>query len=112
MSNNKNKFIGLVIFFFIVQQFSSAKNIVVTDSLTYKEKLYSGKYPPYFKLNHDDKIQLPIYFDIELIIDEVRDFDIKSDYFYTRLNYSVFTKLDTLEITKNKDTLFFIQRFI
>ena len=104
---NKNNFtLFLFIVFFGVQQFSSAKVISFIDSLSYKQKLYSGKYPPYFKLTDDDKIQLPIYFDIELNIEEIRDFDIKSDYFYTKINYSVYTKLDTLEITKNKDTLF------
>lgn len=106
MFKNRNLTLFLIVIFFGFQQNSYAKKISFIDSLTYKQKLYSGKYPPYFKLTDDDKIQLPIYFDIELNIDEIRDFDIKSDYFYTTLNYSVFTKLDTLEITKNKDTLF------
>ena len=106
MVSKNNITLILFLFFFSVQKHCSAKIINLTDSLTYKQKLYSGKYPPYFKLTDDDKIQLPVYFDIELNIDEIRDFDIKSDYFYTTFFYSVYTKLDTLEITKNKDSLY------
>ena len=35
-------------------------NAQVSDTLSYKEKLNSGEYPPFIKLTNKDKIQFPI----------------------------------------------------
>tara|TARA_A100001011_G_C14188537_1_gene790194 strand:+ start:121 stop:1200 length:1080 start_codon:yes stop_codon:yes gene_type:complete len=73
------------------------------DSLSYKEKLYSGEYLPYIKLDKDDKIQLPVEFFVELNIDEISEFDIKSNNFYSKFFHTYYSKLDTLEITNNNE---------
>ena len=57
-------------------------NSQISDTLSYKEKLYSGEFPPYIKLSDEDKIQLPIEFFVELNIEEISDVDIKNN-FYT-----------------------------
>ena len=88
----------LSIFLSFVVLFSQAQDL---DSLTYKEKLYSGEFPPYIKLTNEDKIQLPVEFFVELNIDEISDVDIKNNFFYTKFYNSIYTRLDTLEITKN-----------
>ena len=70
------------------------------DSLSYKEKINSGLYPPYIHFTEEDKVQFPVEFFVELNIDEISDFDIKENKFYTKIWHSVFFKLDTLYVTK------------
>ena len=76
-------------------------NSQVSDTLSYKEKLNSGEYLPYIKLEKDDEIQLPVEFFVELNIDEISDFDIKSNNFYSKFFHTFYSQLDTLMITKN-----------
>ena len=65
--------------------------------------MYSGEYLPYIKLDKDDKIQLPVEFFVELNIDEISEFDIKSNNFYSKFFHTYYSKLDTLEITNNNE---------
>ena len=60
------------------------------DSLSYKEKINSGLYPPYIHFTEEDKVQFPVEFFVELNIDEISDFDIKENKFYTKIWHSVF----------------------
>ena len=78
------------------------------DTLSYRDKLRSGEFQFPFSLNENDDIELPIEFQIELNISEVRDLDIKSTNFYTVFNYYVSTNLDSLEVTAKGDSLRFI----
>ena len=60
------------------------------DTLSYSEKINSGEYYPFIKLDKDDKIKLPIEFELELVVDELRDVDIKNANFYSALSFTKF----------------------
>tara|TARA_Y100000741_G_scaffold364772_1_gene356917 strand:- start:596 stop:1684 length:1089 start_codon:yes stop_codon:yes gene_type:complete len=82
-------------------------NAQVSDTLSYKEKLNSGEYPPFIKLTNKDKIQFPIKFYIDINIDEISDFDIKKNHFYSKFWHTYYSKLDTLESTVNNEEYYF-----
>lgn len=90
--------------FLVIQGFAHAKPIVMSDSLSYHQKLRSGDYPPYLKLEEDDVIELPIVFEIEVIIDDLRDVEIKNNSYYTKINWVIYSTIDTVLVTKNNDT--------
>jgi hypothetical protein len=93
--------------FFVAQQFAFAENIISVDSLTYQEKLTSGDFLPNIKLVENDIIEFPLNFEIELDIIELKDLDIKSNYFFSRFDFFFYSKYDTLVVTKSKDSVYF-----
>ena len=93
-----------VIIALLFHHFSYSKN---GDTLSYSEKINSGDYYPFIKLDKDDKIKLPIEFELELVVDELRDVDIKHVNFYSALNFGFYSYLDTLIKTKNNSSLYF-----
>ena len=93
----------LFFIFFVNLCFSQHHKI---DSLSYGEKLNSGIYPPFFKFTPEDSVKLPFEFQVELIVEQIRDVDIKKNNFYTVLNSSYSTIIDTLVVTKN-DSIYF-----
>jgi hypothetical protein len=95
-------FIKLLLFF--SQDLTYAKPMVSSDSLTYNQKLRSGDYPPHLKLEEEDVIKLPIVFEIEVIVDDLRDVDIKNNSFYTTFEWVIYSSIDTVLVTKNNDT--------
>jgi len=104
MKNNSIRCLFIWFSLLICTQFNFAQT-KVNDTLSYIQKLRSGDYPPFIKLEDDDNIDLPLEFQIELSIEQLRDVDIKTTNFYTVFNYSISSKVDTLTITKNKDSI-------
>ena len=104
MKNNSIRYLFIWFSLLICTQFNFAQT-KVNDTLSYIQKLRSGDYPPYVKLEEVDKIDLPLEFQIELNIDQLRDVDIKTTNFYIAFDYSISSKVDTLTITKNKDSI-------
>lgn len=96
-----------LLLFFVAQQFSFAENTISVDSLTYQQKLRSGDFLPKIKLVKNDIIEFPIDFQIELDIIELKDLDIKSNYFFSRFDFFFYSKYDTLVVTKSKDSVHF-----
>lgn len=95
----------LSLLFFVTQDFAYAKAAIISDSLSYRQKLYSGEYPPYIKLEDDDLVKLPIEFEIELNIQKFRDVDVKNNFYYTAFSWAIYSPIDTLHVTKNNDTI-------
>lgn len=96
-----------ILLFLIVQGFAHPKPMVSSDSLTYNEKLRSGDYPPHLKLEEEDVIKLPIVFEIEVIVEDLRDIEIKNNSFYTTFDWVIYSSIDTVLVTKNNDTIFY-----
>lgn len=96
-----------LLLFFVAQQFGFAENTISVDSLTYQQKLRSGDFLPKIKLVKNDIIEFPIDFQIELDIIELKDLDIKSNYFFSRFDFFFYSKYDTLVVTKSKDSVHF-----
>ena len=69
------------------------------DSLSYKEKLRSGFYAPYIKLDSLDSIEWPSKYFVSLTINDLRDISYKNDYFYIRFQSFEYTTQDTLYIS-------------
>ena len=63
-----------LLLFFVAQQFAFAEYMISVDSLTYQQKLTSGKFLPNIKLVENDIIEFPLNFEIELDIIELKDF--------------------------------------
>lgn len=96
-----------LLLFFVAQQFAFAEYMIIVDSLTYQQKLTSGKFLPNIKLVENDIIELPLNFEIELDINELKDLDIKSNYFFSRFDFFFYSKYDTLVVTKSRDSVYF-----
>ena len=78
------------------------------DTISYRDKLRSGDFQFPFSLSENDDLELPVEFQIQLDISEVRDLNIKSTKFYTVFDCYVSTNLDSLEVTSKGDSLRFI----
>ena len=65
------------------------------DSLSYKEKLRSGFYAPYIKLDSLDSIEWPSKYFVSLTINDLRDISYKNDYFYIRFQSFEYTTQNT-----------------
>ena len=98
---------SLMIFSFLCtsQYFSFAQEVSKLDTLSYHQKLRSGEYPPYLKLEEDDVLKFPMEFEIELIVEKFRDVNIKNNFYYTAFNWAIYSPIDTVLVTKNKDTI-------
>ena len=77
------------------------------DTLTYREKVRSGNFQFPFELSENDNIELPVEFQIELNISEIRGLNIKNTNFYTVFDCNISTKRDSLEITTKGDSIRF-----
>jgi hypothetical protein len=77
------------------------------DTLSYREKVRSGEFQFPFYLSENDDIELPIEFQIELNITEIRDLDIKKTNFYTVFDQYYTTIRDSLEVTVLGDSVRF-----
>ena len=97
--------IALKLFFLIFVSFCYSQNI--NDSLSYSQKLRSGEFQFPFYLSEDDEIKLPIEYQIELNISELRDVSIKETDFYIAFETYVTTIRDTTEILKSGETIGF-----
>lgn len=103
----KNISINFCLLFVILsQQLCHSNESFVLDSLTYEQKLNSGNYYPYFKFTNEDKIKLPLEFQVELSVEQLLDVDIKNNNYYTVLRAAYTTTVDTLIVTKN-DSIYF-----
>ena len=91
----------LFFFSFIFLSFSQSS----IDSLSYQQKLRSGEYQFPFQLNEKDDFELPIEFQIELSVSELRDLTIRSNNFYSVFDFSIATKLDSIEAISTGDSL-------
>lgn len=95
----------LSLLLFFTQGFAFATELIISDSLSYHQKLYSGDYPPYLKLEEDDLVKLPIEFEIELDVRQLRDIEIKNNFYYTTFSWAIYSPIDTVLVTKNNDTI-------
>lgn len=100
-----NRLLLLLLIFIGAQTFSIADDSDTTDNRSYKEKLYSGDYVPYYKVDSNDKIKFPINYDVAVYINQLRDIDIKKRFFYSAFNFELFTNYDTLYVTNNDDSI-------
>ena len=97
--------IALKLFLLVFVSFCYSQNI--NDSLSYRQKLRSGEFQFPYYLSDDDEIELPIEYQIELNISELRDVTIKKTDFYTVFDLYITTIQDSLGITKAGDSLNF-----
>lgn len=95
---------SFLLFFFTLLSFSQNDK----DTLSYRDKIRSGDFQFPFALSENDDLELPVEFQIQLDISEVRDLDIKSTKFYTVFDCYVSTNRDSLEVTSKGDSLRFI----
>mgnify|MGYP001026547872 FL=1 len=100
---NLNNYLKLVFLVFV--SFSYSQDVI--DTISYSQKLRSGKFQFPFYLSNEDEIKFPIEYQIELNIQDLRDITIKNTNFYltTDINYS--SVRDTLEVLKSGDSLKF-----
>ena len=98
----------LILLIFIgTQIFSIADDSDTTDTRSYKEKLYSGDYTPYVKIDSNDKLKYPLELQLEVLVNQLRNINIKKTDFYAAFEYLAYTTVDSVEITTNNDTLYF-----
>lgn len=107
-----NRLLLLLLIFIGAQTFSIADDSDTTDNRSYKEKLYSGDYEPYVKLDSNDKVQFPIDIQFEVLVSKLRNINIKKTDFYAGFHFYTYTNIDTLEITNNNDTIYYGNPFV
>lgn len=64
-----------------------------------------GMSPLMYELTDEDSLQFPITHEIEIAIKEIRDLDVKSDYYYTKFDFAFFSKYDSIYVSKLNDTI-------
>jgi len=81
-----------ILFLFIGLMFSQNENVKVFDLKTEE---------PYSLISSNDTFNFPHELNMSIVIHELKDLTFKSNYFYTSLDYIVYSKWDTLYTTVN-----------
>ena len=74
-------------------------------SLSSLESQELGKSPLDYKLSENDSLEWPITYQIEVAINDLRNLQVKSENFYTKLEYAYYSKFDSIYITELRDTI-------
>lgn len=91
------------------------KNLFLIISLFFISFSYSqdfGWSPLDYPLTEKDSLKWPITYEVELSINDLRNLQVKSENFYTKLDYSFYSKLDSTYVTNLKDTISFYPNFM
>lgn len=64
-----------------------------------------GKSPLDYKLSKNDSLKWPITYQIEIAVNDLRNLQVKSENFYTKLEYAYYSKFDSIYITELRDTI-------
>tara|TARA_Y100000816_G_scaffold121374_1_gene85276 strand:+ start:2472 stop:3602 length:1131 start_codon:yes stop_codon:yes gene_type:complete len=69
-----------------------------TDSIKtdYKEYARSGNYYPYTYLTDEDSLEYPIYWDVQLNVDDLYDLDIGNNFFTSEITAGFYIKYDSI----------------
>ena len=64
-----------------------------------------GKSPLDYKLSKNDSLKWPITYQIELAVNDLRNLQVKSENFYSKLTYAYYSKYDSIYVTEQRDTI-------
>ena len=72
-------------------------------SFSYSQDL--GMSPLDYPLSEKDSLKWPITYEIEVAVNDLRNLQVKSENFYTKLEYAYYSKFDSIYVTNLNDTI-------